>query len=93
MHARAGGALIKHHQLFAFFKAPQRRGQRADVHRLRRDIEQMRQDAADLAIQDPDQLPAARHRDAEQLFRRQAERVFLIHRRDVIKPVEIRDRL
>jgi hypothetical protein len=93
MHARAGGALVKYHQLFAFFKAPQRRGQRADVHRLRGDIEKMRQDAADLAIQHPDQLPAARHGYAEQLFRRQAERVFLVHRRDIVEPVEIRNRL
>ncbi len=93
MHARAGGALVEHHQLFALFKAPQRRRQRADVHRLRGDIEQMRQDAADLAVQDPDQLPAARHLDAEQLFRRQTEGVFLIHRRDIVEPVEIRDRL
>jgi hypothetical protein len=54
MHPRTGGALIKHHQLFALFKAPQWRGQRADIHRLRGDIEQMRQDAADLAIQHPD---------------------------------------
>ena len=93
MHARAGGALIKHHQLFALFETPQRRGQRADVHRLRGDVEQMRQDAADLAIEHADQLPAARHLDAEQLFRREAERVLLIHRRDVVEPVEIRDRL
>ena len=93
MHARAGGALIKHHQLFALFETPQRRGQRADVHRLRGDVEQMRQDAADLAVQHPDQLPAARHLDAEQLFRREAERVLLVHRRDIVEPVEIRDRL
>ena len=31
--------------------------------------------------------------DAEQLLDRQAERVLLIHRRDVVEPVEIRDRL
>ena len=53
----------------------------------------MRQDAADLAVQHPDQLPAARHGYAEQLFRREAERVLLIHRRDIVEPVEIRDRL
>ena len=93
MHAAAGGALVKHHQLFALFKTPQRRGQRADVHRLRGDVEQMRQDAADLAVQNPDQLPAARHGDAEQLFRRQTKRVLLVHRRDIVEPVEIRDRL
>jgi hypothetical protein len=70
-----------------------RRGQGADVHRLRGDVEQMRQDAADLAIEHADQLAAARHRDAKQLFGREAERVLLVHRRDVIEPVEIRDRL
>src|SRR2546423_168065 len=53
----------------------------------------MRQQAADLAVQNPDQLRTARHGDAEQLFRRQTKRVLLIHRRDVIEPVEIRDRL
>ena len=36
---------------------------------------------------------AARHFDAEELFRREAERVLLIDRRDIIEPVEIRDRL
>ena len=34
-----------------------------------------------------------RHLDAEQFFDRQAERVLLIHRRDIIEPVEIRHRL
>ncbi len=36
---------------------------------------------------------AARHLEAEQLLRRQAEGVLLIDRRHVIEPVEIRDRL
>ena len=49
VHARAAGALIEHHQLFAFFIAPERRRQGADVHRLRGDVEQMRQQTADLA--------------------------------------------
>ena len=31
--------------------------------------------------------------DAEQLFGREAEGMLLVHRRDVIEPVEIRDRL
>ena len=93
VHARAGGALVEHHQLFALFEAPQRRRQGADVHRLRGDVEQMRQDAADFAIEHPDQLSAARHLDAEQFFRREAEGVLLVHRRDIVEPVEIRDRL
>ena len=53
----------------------------------------MRQQPADLAIEHADQLSAPRHLDAEKLFRRQTERVLLIDRRDVIEPVEIRDRL
>ena len=51
------------------------------------------QDAADLGIEHADQLSAPRHLDAEQPLGRQAEGVLLIHRRDVIEPVEIRDRL
>jgi hypothetical protein len=43
VHAAARCALIEHHQLFALFKAPQRRRQRADVQRLRGDVEQVRQ--------------------------------------------------
>jgi len=35
--------------------------------------------------------PEARHGDAEQLLRREAECVFLIHRRDIVEPVEIRN--
>ena len=31
--------------------------------------------------------------EAEQLFHREAEGVLLVHRRDIIEPVEIRDRL
>jgi N-dimethylarginine dimethylaminohydrolase len=48
MQARAAGALIEHHQLLALFKAPQRRGERANIKRLRRDVEHVREDAADL---------------------------------------------
>ncbi len=93
MHARAGRALIEAHQLLALLETPQRRGERADIHRLRRDIEQMRQQPADLAIEHADELRAPRHLEAEQLFRREAERMLLIDRRDIIEPVEIRDRL
>jgi hypothetical protein len=38
-------------------------------------------------------LTPSGNRDAEQLFGRQAERVFLIHRRDIVEPVEIWQRL
>ena len=93
VHARARGALVEHHQLLALLEAPQRRGERADVHRLRGDVEEMREEPADLAIEHADELRAPRHREPEQLLRREAEGVLLVHRRDVIEPVEIRDRL
>src|SRR5260370_14862740 len=66
-----------------------RRRERADVQRLRRHVEEMREQAPDLAIKDADELPALGHHDAEQLLGCQTERVFLVHRRDVIEPVEI----
>ncbi len=93
VHARARGTLIEHHELFALFETPERRRQRTDVHRLRGDVEKMRQNAADFAVQHADQLSTARHGNAEQLFRRKAEGMLLIHRRDVIEPVEVRNRL
>src|SRR5256712_12903987 len=49
----------------------------------------MREQSPDLAIEDADELPAPGYRDAEQLLDCQTERVFLIHRRDVIEPVEV----
>ncbi len=89
VQARARDALIEHHQLLALFKAPERRRQRADVHRLRRDVEDVDEDAPDLAKEHADVLRAARNLDAEQPLRREAEGVLLVHRRDVIEPVEI----
>jgi hypothetical protein len=93
MHAATRGTFIEHHQLFAFLKAPQRRRERTDVHGLGGDIEQMRKQPSDFAIKDADELCSARKRDAQELFRRQAERMLLVHRRYVVEAVEIRDRL
>src|SRR5947207_5872019 len=59
----ARGALVKPHQLLALLEAPQRRGERADVHRLRRHVEEMREQPSDLAIEDANELPALGHRD------------------------------
>ena len=58
VHARARGTLVEHHQLLALFEAPQRRGERANVHGLRRDVEKMRENAPDLGIEHADQLRA-----------------------------------
>src|SRR5262245_65779932 len=91
MHAAAGRALIEPHQLFALFEAPERRGERADIHGLRGHIEEMRQQSSDFAIEYADELRTLRYAKAKQLFRRQAERMFLVYRCDVIEPVEIRN--
>src|SRR6202023_3330979 len=74
----------------AFLEAPQRRRQGANVHRLGRDAEKMRQNPADFAKQNAQQLAAPRHFKAEQFLDGEAEGMFLIHRRDIIEPIEIR---
>ena len=87
------GALVEHHQLLALLEAPQRRRQRADIQGLGGDVEQMRQKAADLGIEHADQLRPLGHGDADQLLDRERISMLLVHRRDVIEPVEIRQRL
>ena len=82
-------ALVKSHQLLAFLEAPQRRGKRPAIHRLRRYVEEMREQAADLAIEHTNELTAPGHLDTKELLHCEAEGMFLIHRRDVIEPVEI----
>lgn len=53
----------------------------------------MRQDAADLVIEHPDELTAARHLDPDQPIDRKAEGVLLRQRCDIVEPVEIRNGL
>ena len=73
VHARARGALVEDHQLLALLEAPERRSERADIHRLRRDVEEMGKEPSDLAIEHADQLAALRHLDAEQPLHREAK--------------------
>src|SRR5262245_51737509 len=93
VHAATRGTLVEPHELFTLLEPPQRWGERAHVHGLGGNIEQMRKQPSDFAIEDADELSAARDRDAQKLFRRQAERMLLVHRRDIVEAVEIRDRL
>jgi hypothetical protein len=53
----------------------------------------MRQDAADLVIEYPDQLPSPRNFKPDQFLYRQAKCVLLRQRSDIVEPVEIGDRL
>ena len=68
MHTCARGALVKHHQLLTLLEAPQRWCQRADIHRLRCDVEKVREQAANLAIEYPDKLTAPGNGDAQQFL-------------------------
>ncbi|CFX43933.1 protein of unknown function [Candidatus Filomicrobium marinum] len=93
VHTAARSSLIKHHQLFALFKAPKWRRQRTDVHGLCCDVQEMGQDAADLRIQDADVARARRNGEFKEAFGREAEGVLLIHRGNIVKAIEIPDRL
>ena len=90
VHARARRALVEDHQLLALLEAPQRRGERAHVHGLRGHVEQMGENAADFGIEHADQLAALGHIHAQQLLDGQTEGMFLIHRRAIVEPVEVR---
>src|ERR1700683_1703784 len=89
VHARTAGAFVEDHQLLALLETPENRRQRADVHRLGGDLQEMRKEAADLAIKDADKLGSSWNRDAEQPLDRERLRVLLIHRRDIVKAIEI----
>src|SRR6185312_13749597 len=89
----AAGPLVEHHELFAFLKAPQRRRQRADIHGLRGHLQEMVEEAPDFRIEHADILRPRRNLHAEELFERQHKAMLLIHRRDIIEPVEIAQRL
>ena len=65
MHACARGALVKDHQLLALLETPQRRRKRANVHRLGRHVEEMREQASDLAKENTDELTALGNLDAK----------------------------
>ena len=90
VHARPRYALIEDHQLFALFEPPERRGERADIHRLRRDVEEVREQPANLAKQHADELTTLGHLDAEEFLCRETEGMFLVHRRDIVEPMRNR---
>ncbi len=89
VETRPAGALVEDHQLFALFVAPQRGRQGADVHGLHGRVQQVVPDPADFRIEHPDQLGPVGNLNAEQLLDGQAEGVFLVHRRDIVEPVQI----
>ena len=50
----------------------------------------MREKPADLGIEHADELAAARNLHAQHALDREAEGVFLVHRRAIVEPVEVR---
>ncbi len=93
MQARARGALIKLHQLFAFFEPPEGGRQRADIHRLRGDIEQVIEEPADLAEKRAYELRPRWNGNSEEFLLGQRKGMLLIHRTDIVQTIEIRHRL
>ncbi len=93
MHAAARCPLIEHHQLLALLEAPQRRRERADIQGLRGDVEEVRKETPDLGIKHADELRPLRYGDADELFDRERISMLLVHRRHVVEPVEIGQRL
>lgn len=53
----------------------------------------MRQKPADFAKKNTDELSTLWNGDFEQSFGSEAERMLLVHRRDIVEPVEIGQRL
>ncbi len=93
VHTCTTSAFIEHHQLFTFFKAPERRRQRTNVHSLRGHVKNVIQNTADFRVKHADQLATLRHINAEQAFDSDRIGVLLIHRRHIIETVEIRQSL
>ncbi|MDT4864965.1 hypothetical protein D3C80_275060 [compost metagenome] len=93
MHTCAASALVEHHQLFAFLKAPERRRQRTNVHGLRSHVQNMVQNTTNFREKNTDQLTTLRHCNAKQTLDSDRIGVFLIHRRHVVEAVEIRQGL
>src|SRR5262245_10497077 len=93
MHAAARRALVKHHQLLALLKAPQRWGERAHVHGLGGHVEQVRKKPPDLRVEHADELRSLGHLQLEEFLAGKAERMLLVHRRHIIEAIEIADGL
>src|SRR4051794_27921808 len=49
----------------------------------------MREKPPDLVVEDANELPALRHRDTEQLLDSEDVGVLLVHRRDIVEPIEV----
>ena len=93
MHARTGGPLVKGHSLFANFEEPDVRRHRPNIHHMGAEIQAVIEDAGELCKQHADILGAERHFEIEQLLDRQHIAMLHAHRRNIIEPIKIGQRL
>jgi hypothetical protein len=93
VHPRARRPLVEIHDVFAQFEHPQIRRHCADVHHMAAEVEHMILDTRQLGEKYAEILRADRHVEVEQFLDREHERVLHAHRRAIIEPVEIGDRL
>mmetsp|Transcript_33141 Transcript_33141/g.98615 ORF Transcript_33141/g.98615 Transcript_33141/m.98615 type:complete len:225 (+) Transcript_33141:688-1362(+) len=93
MHARTRHTLVKLEKLLALLKCPQKRRERADVHCMTANGQQVVKNAGDLAVQHADVLGAQRHVHIKQLLHGQDVGMLHAHHRHVIEAVEVRDGL
>ena len=84
MKPRTTCAFVKTHQMFALFKAPQKRRHGPNINGKGGQIQKMVQNPTDFAIKNADILRPPWHFDAERLFNRQRPGMFLIHWRYII---------
>src|SRR5665811_894026 len=68
VHASPGSAFIECHQLLALLETPERRCEGADVQCLSGDVEKVREQASDFAVEHADKLSAFWNRNVEQFF-------------------------
>ena len=93
MHAAARCALIEYAELLALLEAPGDGRQRAHIHHAGTDVQEVRHDPADFRIHHANKAGAAGHLYAQKFLDRETPGMFLVHRRAIIEPVEIRHAL
>ena len=86
-HALAGDGLEDAENLFALAEAVEEDGERADVHGVRAEPDQVRLDAGELVEQDAEILGAFGNFEAEQLLHREAVGEVVGHRAEIVDAV------
>ena len=93
VHPRARHRFVELHRVLADLEQPQVRGHRADVHDVAAEVEHVVRDARQFRHQHADILRAQRHLEPHQFLDREHVAMLHAHRRAIIEPVEVRQRL